>query len=235
MYPPMCLSPSGSFRTPALPMVKKSSKPLPSHYPMLPSSINQESWDPNFNDAKCVSEANLAAPLPHQDMPNFQYSSCDLTDEIHTQSDMYSCFNLDSNNSGSTVIGPSASSIVLDDFCALKNADFQTPSDFLGGNFCSNQDVQSQITSASLVDSQTFSLQEYADNSGGASSSNVDFEDSNILQHSSWKQVTPRFRTYTKVRNLWKFSRWGKKECSFSNWLGCTELTDQLLPDYIYQ
>ncbi|GFP95289.1 auxin response factor 5 [Phtheirospermum japonicum] len=47
------------------------------------------------------------------------------------------------------------------------------PGQNLVGNFCSNQDVQSQITSASLADSQNFSLQEYADNSGGASSSNA--------------------------------------------------------------
>ncbi|GFP83934.1 auxin response factor 5 [Phtheirospermum japonicum] len=51
----------------------------------------------------------------------------------------------------------------------VKNANFQN----LVGNFCSNQDVQSQITLASLVDSLNFSLQEYADNSGGASSSNA--------------------------------------------------------------
>ncbi|GFP80656.1 auxin response factor 5 [Phtheirospermum japonicum] len=59
--------------------------------------------------------------------------------------------------------------MVFDNICNLKNADFQN----LVGNFCSNQDVQSQITSASLADSQNFSLQEYADNSGGASSSNI--------------------------------------------------------------
>ncbi|GFP96017.1 vesicle-fusing ATPase [Phtheirospermum japonicum] len=38
---------------------------------------------------------------------------------------------------------------------------------------------------------QNSSLQEYADNSSGASSSNVDFEENNaVLQHGSWQQVT---------------------------------------------
>ncbi|GFP90280.1 auxin response factor 5 [Phtheirospermum japonicum] len=63
----------------------------------------------------------------------------------------------------------------------VKNADFQN----LVGNFYSNQDVQFQITSASLADSQNFSFQEYADNSGGASSSNVDFEENNIQKAGS--------------------------------------------------
>ncbi|GFP91958.1 auxin response factor 5 [Phtheirospermum japonicum] len=84
--------------------------------------------------------------------------------------DIYNCLNFVASNSGSTVIDPSISSM-------------------------------SHITSASLADSQNFSLQEYADNSGGASSSNVDCEENNaILQHGSWQQVTPRFRTYTKIQ-----------------------------------
>lgn len=97
------------------------------------------------------------------------------------------------------MIDPSVSSTLLDDFSALKNADFQNPSDYLVNNF-PNQDIQSQITAASIADSQNVTLQEYADNSGGASSSNVDFEDNNLLQHSSWQQVTTRFRTYTKIQ-----------------------------------
>ncbi|KAI3464862.1 hypothetical protein Pfo_021525 [Paulownia fortunei] len=212
-YPPMCSSPSGSFRNPgSFSMIKKSDQPSTSSdtaYPVLPS-LGQELWDPHFNNVKCVSQANLPILLPHEDMSNFQYSSCglkDLSDQNHNESDIYSCLNLDGSNSGSTVIDPSVSSIVLEDFCTLKNADFQSPSDYLVGNFCSNQDVQSQITSASLADSQTFSLQEYADNSGGASSSNVDFDDNNILQHGSWQQVTPRFRTYTKIQKAGSVGR----------------------------
>ncbi|XP_051124427.1 auxin response factor 5 [Andrographis paniculata] len=204
-YPPMCLSPCGSLRNSgSLPVFKKSDQPSSTSnaaaYSVLPS-IGQDLWDPNYNSTKCVPEPNLPTLFPVQDMSSFQYSSCG------NHNDLYSCFNLDGSNSGSTVIDPSVSSVVLDDFCALKNADFRSPSEYLVGNFCVNQDVQSQITSASLADSQTFSRQEFADNSGGASSSNVDFEDNNILQHGSWKQVTPRFRTYTKIQKAGSVGR----------------------------
>ncbi|KAL3639088.1 hypothetical protein CASFOL_016995 [Castilleja foliolosa] len=165
-----------------------------------PVVLGQEPWDPHF-----ISNNN------NQDVFNFQYNSCDLkglsvenNSNNNPSSDMYSCLNLDASNSGSTVIDPSVSSMVFDDFVNLKNADFQN----LVGNFCSSQDVQSQITSASLPDSQNFSLQEYADNSGGASSSNVDFEENNaILKHGSWQQVTPRFRTYTKIQKAGSVGR----------------------------
>ncbi|KAK4490276.1 hypothetical protein RD792_000940 [Penstemon davidsonii] len=138
-------------------------------FPGVRKTVDQEFWDLHFNNAaKC-------------DLSSLQYNSS------QNPSDIYSCLNLDgSSNSGSAIIDPSVSSMILDDF----SADFQNPSDYhLVGNFCSNQDVQSQITSASLTDSQTFSLQEYADNSGGASSSNVDFDDNNLLQQSSWQQI----------------------------------------------
>lgn len=207
-YPMMCPSPSGSFRnTGSLSMFKKPDQsPMSSEvaYPML----GQELWDGQFSNPKCVvSQANLPVQLPHHDMSSLQYSPNalkDLSDDNHNQSDIYSCLNLDGSNSGSTVIDPSVSSTILDDFSALKNIDFPNPSDYIVGGFCSTQDVQSQITSASLADSQTFSIQEYADNSGGASSSNVDFDDNNLLQQSSFQQVTPRFRTYTKVIQLFR-------------------------------
>ncbi|KAK6115246.1 hypothetical protein DH2020_007515 [Rehmannia glutinosa] len=91
--------------------------------------------------------------------------------ENHNQSDIYSCLNLDGSNSGSTVIDPSVSSMVFEDFCTLKNADFQNPQ--LGWSVLSN----------------------------------VDFDENNILQHSSWQQVTPRFRTYTKIQKAGSVGR----------------------------
>ncbi|KAL6527446.1 hypothetical protein OROGR_016536 [Orobanche gracilis] len=97
-------------------------------------------------------------------------------------------------NSGSTVIDPSVSSAILDDFSMLSNVDFLNPSDYLVGGLCSTQDVQSQVTTASLADSPNF----FFDNPVGASSSNVDLDDSNFLHQGSFQQVTPRFRTYTK-------------------------------------
>ena len=55
------------------------------------------------------------------------------------------------------MVDPSVSSTILDEFCTFKDADFPDPSDCLVGNFSTSQDVQSQITSASLADSQAFS------------------------------------------------------------------------------
>ncbi|KAI7725193.1 hypothetical protein M8C21_025418 [Ambrosia artemisiifolia] len=73
----------------------------------------------------------------------------------------------------------------------------------------SSQDVQSQITSASLVDSQAYSMQELPDNSGGASSSNGEFDDSGLLNNNSWQQVAPppRVRTYTKIQKAGSVGR----------------------------
>ncbi|XP_073275773.1 auxin response factor 5-like [Primulina huaijiensis] len=212
-YSSMCPSSPAMFRNPGSSFVFQKSgqpSPLPETMIKVPASAGQESWDFNFNNAKCMSQTNLPTMLSHQEMSTLQYNSCGLkdlsSDESQNQGDIYSCLNLGENNNGSTVIDPSVSSTILDDFCALKNTDFQQ-SDYLVGNFCPNQDVQSQITSASLADSQTFSLHEYADNSGGASSSNVDFEDKNLLQHGSWQQVTPRFRTYTKIQKVGSVGR----------------------------
>ncbi|XP_042064688.1 auxin response factor 5-like [Salvia splendens] len=212
-YPMMCPSPPpGLYRnTGSLSVFKNPNQsPMSSEvaYPMILPSVGQELWDGQFSNPKC---AGLPVLLPHHDMSNFQYGSNvlkDLSDDNHSQSDIYSCLNLHGSNSGSTVIDPSSvSSTILDDFSALKNMDFANPSDYMVGGFCSTQDVQSQITSASLADSRTFSIQEYADNSGGASSSNVDFDDNNLLQQSSFQQVTPRFRTYTKIQKAGSVGR----------------------------
>ncbi|KAF9599601.1 hypothetical protein IFM89_001097 [Coptis chinensis] len=57
---------------------------------------------------------------------------------------------------------------------------------------CSSQDIQSQITTVSLADSHGFYLREFQDNSGGTSSSNVDFDESSLFhQGAPWKQVSP--------------------------------------------
>ncbi|XP_009778804.1 auxin response factor 5 [Nicotiana sylvestris] len=208
-------STAGLLRSP----VSNSTLTKHEHSFMLPDSvigpglapIGQDLWDHQLNDVKCFSQTNLQVPLLTQDITNMQflpdsYGFKDLSEESHNQSDIYSCLNFDSN-SGSTVIDNSVSSTVLDEFCTLKHTDFQSPSDFLLGNFSSSQDVQSQITSASLADSQNFSVQDFADNSGGASSSNVNFDESNLLQNSSWQQVAPRVRTYTKIQKAGSVGR----------------------------
>ncbi|XP_010498407.1 PREDICTED: auxin response factor 5-like [Camelina sativa] len=134
------------------------------------------------------------------------------------QQDLYGSQNMCmSNSTNSNILDPPLSNTVLDDFCAIKETDFQNhPSSCLVGNNNNSsfaQDVQSQITSASFADSQAFSRQDFPDNSGGTgtSSSNVDFDDSSLLQNSkgsSWQKVaTPRVRTYTKVQKTGSVGR----------------------------
>ncbi|XP_026444573.1 auxin response factor 5-like [Papaver somniferum] len=112
----------------------------------------------------------------------------------------------ESSNGGSTIIDPSVSSTAFDGIGSLGIEGFQS-SNCLVGNFSSNQDVQSQITTASMVDSQAFSLQELQDNSGGTSSSNIDLDDTGLLQNGSWQQISPPLRTYTKVQKVGSVGR----------------------------
>lgn len=166
-------------------------------------TLGQETWDPqvNNNNSKCFLQSNPCT--------SNVYGFKDLSDESQNNSqsgNVYSSLNFE----GSTVVDPSVSSTVLDEFCNLKDIEFQNPSSYLvSNNFSSSQDVQSQITSASLVDSQAYSMQELPDNSGGASSSNGEFDDSGLLQNNSWQQVAapPRVRTYTKIQKAGSVGR----------------------------
>ncbi|XP_059636438.1 auxin response factor 5 isoform X2 [Cornus florida] len=215
LYPYSCQSLNGFLRSPGPSHVFGKQDPSvvfsETVNPTL-HSMGHEMWDHQVNNLRCLPQANQLAPLPQQDPFNLQGISTsdglrDLPDESHKQNEIYSCLNFDGSNGGSTVVDPSVSSTILDDYSTLKDADFQNPSDYLVGNFCSSQDVHSQITSASLADSQPFALQEFPDNSGGASSSNVDFDDSSLLQNSSWQQVNAPVRTYTKIQKAGSVGR----------------------------
>ncbi|KAG9140270.1 hypothetical protein Leryth_014713 [Lithospermum erythrorhizon] len=178
-----------------------------SEHPLLPST-NQDIWDDQLSTAKCLNQTGKLVSLTQQDPSNNNFISNsfgmkDMAQDIANQTDLYGCLNFDG---GSTVIDPSVSSTVLDDFGTLKNVDFQRPSDYLLGSFSSSQDV-SQITSTSIPDSQAFSLQDFADNSGGACSSNGDFSENKLLLNNSWQQVTPRVRTYTKIQKTGSVGR----------------------------
>ncbi|XVF35985.1 hypothetical protein REPUB_Repub19eG0019200 [Reevesia pubescens] len=167
----------------------------------------QDTWDHQLNNCRFLSQADQLTSFTQQDPCSLNSGGVrDLSDDSNNQSGIYSCLNIDVSNGGSTVIDPSVSSVILDEFCSLKDADFQNPSDCLVGNFSSSQDVQSQITSASLADSQAFSRQDLPDSSGGTSSSNVDF-DSGLMQNNSWQQMAPRVRTYTKVQKAGSVGR----------------------------
>lgn len=153
--------------------------------PSLPS-LGQDLWD-----------QNQSLKYPTQSDRFGSYSQ--LSDETNNQSEIYSCIDIDIGNGGNTMVNPSISNDMLNKFCPSKEASLQYSSDCLVGNFSSSQDFQSQITSASLADSQAFLHNIPDNNSGGTSSSNVDFDESSLLQNNSWQQVVPPLRTYTKV------------------------------------
>ncbi|XP_062097832.1 auxin response factor 5 [Humulus lupulus] len=172
-------------------------------------SMGQDVWDNN----NLKVQAEHLTSFAHQEPCNFSSLTNssnikDLSDESNNQSGIYGCPNIDGSNGVSLAVDPSASSTILDEFSTLKNVDFQNPSDCLVGNFSTSQDVQSQITTASLGDSQAFSRQDIQDNSGGTSSSNVDLDECSLLQNNnSWQQVVPPVRTYTKVQKTGSVGR----------------------------
>ncbi|XP_038715506.1 auxin response factor 5 isoform X2 [Tripterygium wilfordii] len=201
---PSCQPLSGMYKSDGPLGLQDSSVVFPEVInPSLPS-LSPEMWDPQLNNLRYLSQANELTQLAQQDPCSLNSNGLrDLSDESNNQSGIYGCL----NNGGSAVIDPSVSSAILDEFCTLKDSDFPNASECLVGNFSSSQDVQSQITSTSLPDSQAFSRQDFPDSSGGTSSSNVDFDESTFLQNSSWQQVAPRVRTYTKVQKAGSVGR----------------------------
>lgn len=187
--PSACQSFAGCIRSPASDGIN----------PILPSA-GQELCHHQMNNSESLTKENEFQTSCQQDLckPHSLFSTCDLkniSEESNSHSDLYSCLNFDTSNGGSTVAGPSVSGTAIEEFCSFEDVNFPNPSAYLVGNFCSPQDM----TSASLAESQAFSLQEFPVSSGGASSSNGEFDDSNLLKNNSWQQVTPRVRTYTKV------------------------------------
>ncbi|GKU90072.1 hypothetical protein SLEP1_g4117 [Rubroshorea leprosula] len=196
------------YRSPGpLPMygLQDSSAVFPEATNTSLTTVVQDTWDQQLNNLRFLTPADQLASFTQQD-PCTLYSSGlrDLSDESNNQSGIYSCLNIDGCNGSGSVIDPSVSSTILDEFCTLRDADFQNPSDCLLGNISSSQDVQSQITSTSLLDSHAFSRQDLPDSSGGTSSSN---DESCLMQNSSWQQVAPRVRTYTKVQKTGSVGR----------------------------
>ncbi|XP_028766651.1 auxin response factor 5 isoform X2 [Neltuma alba] len=205
----------------SFPGLSRSAGPLQEQSPLLPQAVNTplpsvspEMWDHYLKNFKSSPQADQLTTISQQGLQNFNCVSNsnnlrDLSAESNNQSGVYSGVNVDASYSVSTMVDPSTSSTILDDFCVLKeDGDFQNPSDCMVGNLSSSQDVQSQITSASLAESHVFSLQDIPDNSGGgASSSRVDFDESSFLQNNSWPQVAAPVRTYTKVQKAGSVGR----------------------------
>ncbi|XP_019432536.1 PREDICTED: auxin response factor 5-like [Lupinus angustifolius] len=168
--------------------------------------MSQEIWDHYVKNFKFSSQADQLASMYQPGMYGLNGISSsnnmkDLSAESNNQSEI--CVNVDVSNSVSTttMVDPSTSSAILDEFYNLKDKEFQNQPDCMVGNLSSSQDVQSQITTASLAESHAF-------NSGGTSSSHVDFDESSFLQKNSWQQVAPPpMRTYTKVQKAGSVGR----------------------------
>ncbi|MBA0867224.1 hypothetical protein Goshw_028432 [Gossypium schwendimanii] len=204
---PSCQSIAGVYGSPgSIPLVglQDSSAAFPEATNPSLTTRSEVTWDSQLYNCGSSSQANELCSFAQQDPCSFNSGGIrDLSDDSNSKSGIYSCF----SNNGSTVIDPSVSNVILDELCSLKDAKFQKPSDSLVGNFSCSQDVQSQITSASLADSRVFSRQDLPDSSGVTSSSNVDFDENGLLQKTSWRQITPPVRTYTKVQKAGSVGR----------------------------
>ncbi|KAK7382966.1 hypothetical protein VNO78_28631 [Psophocarpus tetragonolobus] len=178
--------------------------------PPLPS-MNHEVWDQYAKNMKLLSQADQLTSICQPGLYGTNGISSsnnlrDLSAESNNQSEI--CVNVDVSNSvGTTMVDPSTSSTILDEFCTMKDTEFQNPRDCMVGNLSSSQDVQSQITSANLAESHAFPLSDIPDNSGGTSSSQVDFDENSFLQNNSWQQVPAPIRTYTKVQKAGSVGR----------------------------
>uniref|UniRef100_A0A7N0R9R5 Auxin response factor n=1 Tax=Kalanchoe fedtschenkoi TaxID=63787 RepID=A0A7N0R9R5_KALFE len=199
----------GVFRSPAsLPMYGYQDS-APTVFPEVVnpamSSMGHDVSEHQLNSIQSVSQSDRLVPLPLQGPGNVNLSGFkELSSDINPN---YSCLNYDGCNTTTAVVDHSVPSTFLDGFCKMDDPAFQNASDCLVGAVSSSQDMQSQITSASLADSHAFSRQDFTDNSGGTSSSNVEFDDSSLLQTNSWQQVAPPLRTYTKVQKTGSVGR----------------------------
>lgn len=160
--------------------------------------MSQDLWDQQLNNLRFSSPARQLIPLAQQE------ALTQVKEEIYqmramVKTGLMALLILMFAMGGSAAIDPSVSNAILDEFYTSKVHDFQNPSDCLVGNFSTSQDIQSQITSASLADSQAFLQQDFSDSSEGTSSCNMDFQKSKYKQNNSWQQVALRVRTYTKV------------------------------------
>ncbi|KAI5343786.1 hypothetical protein L3X38_011662 [Prunus dulcis] len=127
-----------------------------------PTLIGQEMWDNSLNNCRLLPHVDQLTSS-HRDPGSLNCISNssslrDFSDESNNQSGIY----------GTLLLVVVLALFLTLLFSTLTNADFHNPSDCLDGNLCSSRDLQSQFTSARLGDSQAFSRQDQADNSGHA-------------------------------------------------------------------
>ncbi|KAF6161241.1 hypothetical protein GIB67_009128 [Kingdonia uniflora] len=152
------------------------------------SAVNQEmvsSMLPSFGQEICepLTPFKLMGTQQDQHIVQNISSSCgirDIYEESNDQREIYNGNQFEVRHEGNNIVHTSVSKGLLDSFTALGEAGFRNPSDY---------------------------LIEFTDNSGGTSSSNVDFDESSLLQQGSWQQVPPPLRTYTKVQKLGSVGR----------------------------
>ncbi|XP_068646693.1 auxin response factor 5-like isoform X2 [Aristolochia californica] len=165
------------------------------------SAVNLETANPTeklqFPCMPTLSGGQELSSLPEMTYLKLPPGFRDFSEESSYQTEAYSNHQLEVHSSQTC----------LENFSTVKDIGFQNPSECLFENFSSSQDVQSQVTSASLADSQAFSFQEFPDNSGGTSSSNLEVDENTFLQQGPWQKAPPCLRTYTKVQKLGSVGR----------------------------
>lgn len=187
-------SPESLFIFPSLTSIKR-----PFDFSFL---REQTEWDciltrPYIRAPQPVNDTGLVSPIIQKtlttpetvnpqnlvnDLPSLSPFSPLKQETWDFQNEVYDSINFEVSNGDSSVIDPSFSSVVLDEFCGFKDGDFGNPSDYLLNN--------------------NISLgQELPANSGGTTSSKGEFNETVFVQNGSWQQVGPhpRVRTYTKV------------------------------------
>ncbi|PQQ01445.1 auxin response factor 5 isoform X2 [Prunus yedoensis var. nudiflora] len=92
------------------------------------TSIGQEMWDNSLNNCRLLPHVDQLTSS-HRDLGSLNCISNssslrDLSDESNNQNGIYGCPNVDVGSGVSTVIDPSVSSTILDEFSTLENADF---------------------------------------------------------------------------------------------------------------
>ncbi|KAL4300608.1 hypothetical protein HN51_052033 [Arachis hypogaea] len=193
--------------------------------PVNPQSQN---WSSSVVGIPQSDSATVNGLIPLQDTDEWMvHSSCqqglqehrilrseavlrNLSAKSNNPGEIWGNTSVDVSSASATMVEPSNSSAILDEFCTLQDKDFQKLSDCIVSNFSMSQDVQSQITSASLAESHVFSVQDLAIDAGGASSSHADFNECSFLQNNSRPRVAskaPPRRTYTKVQRAGSVGR----------------------------
>ncbi|KAJ6838183.1 auxin response factor 11 [Iris pallida] len=179
----------------------------------LPSYIQEFSSTPELNPAhEVVGSGILSSEIAVEEETGLHKvsNSCGkrgLSDDKIYQSKTCSNPQFEISN-GNMFSSSCVSSTILEGFGMELESSFDVPSDDPFSNFTSHQDIQSQVTSASLGDPQLLYGHDIPDTSGGTSSGTMEINDCSFLDRRSMKQAGKQhLRTYTKVQKLGSVGR----------------------------